>query len=623
MRSRLIFTSMSVFAGLSMLLTGCGGNPTDTPAPPTATSGTTAAPTAMSTSAMPAATGTAGTAMTPAMSGTAVMSSTPAVSGGGAAGTPSVPAGPPTSTPKPGEKIARFDNTQEPDTTDPQKMSFVYEISWGDMNWQALYELNDQGVPVPAAAAGPPTLSADGSKYTVTLKDGLKYSDGQPLTAHNFEYAFRRLFDPRIPGRDYASIAYDIKGAADLDAFTALTDTTKLKSLQDAFGVHATDDKHIEFQLNGPAAYFPYVLAIWVGWPSRQDLVEKGGDKWTEPATYIGNGPYILTEWNHGSGAVWEANPNFSKGKPKIDRIEFREITDSAVRFQAYKAGELDSYNVAPEDLKAVKNDPVLSKEYKRYPGTCNFYIGFNTLRPPFDNIKVRKAFSQAFDRQDYVDVVLKGAGQPALSFIPPGRPGYEADVKQPDFNADAAKSALAAAGFPNGQGLPPIKLTYNATPRNKTRMEWIQGQMKTNLGIDMALDPVETTAYTALTKKPETTPQMFFLGWCQDYPDPQDWLSLVFRSDSTVQHTSWKNAQFDTLTTQADHEADQTKRLADYKQAQQILAAEAPVVFLYWDVNDILIKPYLKGMAEHITGQDATNTVPGIDNIQNMDIVK
>jgi oligopeptide transport system substrate-binding protein len=381
------------------------------------------------------------------------------------------------------------------------------------------------------------------------------------------------------------------------------------------------DDTHIVFQLNGPAGYFPYVLATWIGWPSRQDMVEKGGASWTEPATYIGNGPYILEQWNHGSGAIWEANPNYSKGKPKIDRIEFREITESQITFQAYKAGELDLYHVAPEDLKAIQGDATLKAEYTRFPGTCNFYIGFNVKRPPFDDVKVRKAFAMAFDRQDYVDVVLKGAGQPALSFIPPGRPGYEPDVKQANFDATAAAKALADAGHPNGQGLAPIKLTFSNSARNQTRMEWIQSQMKTNLGIDAALDPVEPKAYTALTKSQDTTPQMFFLGWCQDYPDPQDWLTLVFRSDSTVQHTGWKNDQFDKLVTDADHSANQADRLAKYKQAQQILADDTPVVFLYWDVNDILIKPYLKGVKEFVSAQDAPQTIPGFFTIATMDI--
>ena len=129
------------------------------------------------------------------------------------------------------------------------------------------------------------------------------------------------------------------------------------------------------------------------------------------------------------------------------------------------------------------------------------------------------------------------GLGSVALSFIPPDRPGYAPDIQMYQFDAAKAKSTLAEAGYPDGAGLPEIKLTYSSTPRNKTRMEWVQNQIKTNLGINATLDPVESKAYTSLVKDPATTPQVFYLGWCQDYPDPQDWLSLVFQSTSSACH--------------------------------------------------------------------------------------
>jgi oligopeptide transport system substrate-binding protein len=186
-------------------------------------------------------------------------------------------------------------------------------------------------------------------------------------------------------------------------------------------------------------------------------------------------------------------------------------------------------------------------------------------------------------------------------------------------FDAAKAKQLLTDAGYPNGQGLPEIKLTYSSTPRGKTRMEWIQNQIKTNLGINATLDPVESKAYTALVKDPATTPQIFYLGWCQDYPDPQDWLSLVFQSTSTVTHVGWKNADFDRLTAQADAETDATKRLDLYHQAQQILVQDAPVVFLFWDKNPWLVKPYVQGMKENIIPQD--RDIPGITNIMNITV--
>jgi len=234
----------------------------------------------------------------------------------------------------------------------------------------------------------------------------------------------------------------------------------------------------------------------------------------------------------------------------------------------------------------------------------------------------VRQAFTRAFDREDYVEVVLKGAGIPAYTFIPEGFPGYFEDASQAEFNAEEAKTMLdevAKSDYPNG--LPEIKLTYSASTRNTTRMQWVQDQMKNNLGLDVKLDPVEPKAYTELTKKLSTTPQMFLLGWCQDYPDPQNWLSLVFRSDTTVGHTGWKNDEFDKLTLEADQITDQAKRMDDYHQASKILADEAPVVFFYDNTNNWLIQPYFTGAAENVKSTD--NLIPGFKHIVELDLQK
>jgi oligopeptide transport system substrate-binding protein len=326
-----------------------------------------------------------------------------------------------------------------------------------------------------------------------------------------------------------------------------------------------------------------------------------------------------MKEYKGDQGWTLVANENYRLGPPKIKELRANIITDSAVAFQSYKKGELDYVAVAPEDYATAKSDPVLSKELVEVAGSCNFYLGFNTQKPPFDNIKVRQAFAYAFDRQDYVTNVVQGLGSVALSFIPPDRPGYAPDIQMYQFDAAKAKATLAEAGYPDGAGLPEIKLTYSSTPRNKTRMEWVQNQIKTNLGINATLDPVESKAYTSLVKDPATTPQLFYLGWCQDYPDPQDWLSLVFQSTSTVTHVGWKNADFDRITAEADVEQDQAKRLDLYHQAQEILVREAPAVFIYWDSSPWLIKPYIQGMKDHVIPQD--HDVPGITNIMNITV--
>jgi oligopeptide transport system substrate-binding protein len=211
--------------------------------------------------------------------------------------------------------------------------------------------------------------------------------------------------------------------------------------------------------------------------------------------------------------------------------------------------------------------------------------------------VKVRQAFAQSFDREAWVRDVLQGLGKPAYSLIPPGFPGFDADEKSWTFDAAAAKKTLADAGFADGQGLPEIKLTFGASARNKVRFEWIANQIKQNLGIDVVLDPVDPTAYTALVKEPETTPQMFFLGWCADFPDPQNWLTAVFKTGGSASaRITWSNKEFDGLVTQADTEADAAKRAELYAKAQKLLVQESPVAFIYSNPAKILDKPYIKG---------------------------
>lgn len=595
MKSKVWFSVVALLMIFSMVLTACGPEAA-TPVPPTAT--TAAAPPA-------AATNTTAPATEPTKAPAEPTATTATTTGGSSTGVPGV---------------LRYRIGSEPENIDPQAMSFVDEIGTGELVYEGLLGLDKDLKPVPAAASDM-KVSEDGLKYTLTVRDGLKYSDGQPLTAKNFEYAWKRLFDPRVPNKQYSFVAYDIAGAEEADS-TDATDAAAVEAAMGKIGVVAPDDKTIEFTLKNKAAYFPYILTLWTGWPSRQDLVEAGGEAWTSDPTgkyYVGNGPFILSEYKSDQGMTFKANPNYRLGAPKLKELRAIIIDDSAVAFQSYRKGELDILQVAAEDYGTIQSDPELKSQLLELAGSCNFYFGFNSKKAPFDNAKVRQAFAQALDREDYVKNVEQGLGKVALSFIPPDRPGYAPDIQMWQFDASKAKAALAEAGFPDGQGLAPIKITYSNRPRTKARMEWAQNQLQTNLGVTVELEPMEPTAYTALLKEQETVPQMYLLGWCQDYPDPQDWLTLVFHSSSTVSHTGWKNEEFDRLVKEADVEEDATKRLDLYHQAHEILVAEAPVVFLFWDVNPWLIAPYVKGAKEFANPQD--HNVPGVQNIVNIEV--
>ena len=505
----------------------------------------------------------------------------------------------------------------EPDTIDPQKESFVSEVGQTMMVFEALMNLDPKTLrPIPGAAKDQPKVSADGLSYTYTLRDGLKYSDGSPLTTKDFAFGFSRLCDPNTAG-EYAFTGYVIVGCEDYNNLDPKKSTpAELAAAKAKLGI-TTDATTITFKLTEQAPYFNSIAALWVGVPSRESDVTKGGDKWTEPATFIGNGPFKLTEWKHNEKMVYERNDNYRGPVAKIKKWTKVMINEGAVAFAAYRNNELDAVGVAAEDLRTVDSDAELKAQLRDVPGSCTFYYGFNNKRAPFTDAKVRLAFAQSFDRAAFISDVQK-VGAPAESFIPPGLPGYDKDDHAQKFDPAAAKANLAASSFAGKPELAGIKFTYSASARAKTRIEWAQSQWKTNLGIDVTPDPVDRTTFSQLVKKAETTPLLFSLGWCADYPDQQDWLTTVFISNSSVTRTGYKNTEFDSLVKAADKEPDPKKRDDTYQQASRLLSKDAAVAFLFYSATKYLLKPYVKGVSD-----TALDFEIGIFDMTNISVAK
>lgn len=533
--------------------------------------------------------------------------------------TEAAPAGGATDTVSPAGNVMRV-NFSEPDNIDPQKASFVDEIRFIMLNYLPLMTFDTDLKPVPGAAESY-ELSEDGKVFTFALRPGQTYSDGEALTAANFEYGWKRLCDPNTAG-DYASIAFPVVGCEEY--FTAfdsgevtVTDEAALQTLRDAVGVKALDENTLEISLKDAAPYFLNVAALWVGAPVREDLVEAGGETWwSDPANYIGNGPFQLVEWENQSRVLWERNENYVLPKPTFESIEGPMSDESNVVFEAYRAGELDISGLAAEDLEIVTGDPELQAQLTESAGSCTFYLGFNLTKPPFDKVEVRQAFAQAIDREAYVRDVLQGLGIPAQSFIPPGFPGHDADEKQWSFDAAAAKSLLESTGFDVSQE---IKYTFGASARGKARAEYLAAQLQNNLGVKITLDPVDPTVYSSLFKRDEDTPQMFFLGWCADYPDPQNWVSLVFQTGGIASdRVNYSSAQLDEMTKQADAlPLDDPQREQLYLDAQKLLVQEAPVAFLYHDKSPFLVKPWITGLKS-----TPLDYFPGIFDLASIQIV-
>jgi oligopeptide transport system substrate-binding protein len=509
----------------------------------------------------------------------------------------------------------------EPDTIDPQKSSFVNEIAQAAFVFEGLMSFDAKTTkPVPAAAAKMPEVSADGLKYKYTLRDGLKYSDGTRLTAKNFEYSFLRGCDPTESG-DYAFVLYIVVGC---EAWNTMdprkASPAELAAAKAKVGIKATSDTEIEFTLTTPAPFFIAVSALWIGWPVRESDVKKGGDKWTEPTTYIGNGPFKLVEWKHNEKLVFERNDNYRK------KIQFKKVTklminEATVALAAYRNNELDLVGVAPTDLRTVQADAELKAQLVDVAGSCTSYYGFNVRRPPFDDTNVRLAFAKSIDREALVKDLQQGIGKAADGgFIPPGFPGYDNTDTEQKFDPAAAKTFLANASPASKAGLSGLKYTFASSSIAKTRAEWAQNQWKTNLGVTVELDPVQSTAYSALFKKGREAPQLFSLGWCADFPDQQNWHSTVWLTGGlSAARTGYSSKAFDDLARQADREPDAAKRDALYNQAGKQLSKDAPAVWAVYDAGKRLQKPWLKG----VTDNPMDYGIPGFFALENIFVVK
>lgn len=500
-----------------------------------------------------------------------------------------------------------------PDNLDPQKASFVGEIANLSMIYEGVTKLDGELNTVPGAAEKW-EYNADATQLTFTLRDGLTYSDGSPLNAARFEYSFRRNMDPATAG-EYAAITDDILGAAEWRGCTDSCDDEKAAAEDSVKASHADgsdctgyDDaacNTFTLKFKQPAPYFHTVASLWVGYPAKQELIEAGGENWwLDPANQIGNGPFIMTNLEQGVNTHFTPNENYWDKKPTYE-LDYSYIVDSAVAFEAYKNDELDIVTGAAEDLATIKADPVLSEQYMNYPGSCTYAVMFHQLKEPFTDPKVREAFSYALDRNAWVTDVLQGLGSPALTWIPPGFPGFKEGETRFGFDAAKAKQTLTDAGYTveNGKLMKDgkaidIQLTFADSPRNRTRYEWLAAKYKEVLGLDMPLNPVEATTYTALTKDVNTAPQMFILGWCADYPDPQNWLSVYWKTGAFGERIGFSNKEMDDIMNKADAELDPAKRADLYQQAQELLVAGGYVAFMWNNVNSYLVKPWVQGIS-------------------------
>jgi oligopeptide transport system substrate-binding protein len=501
-------------------------------------------------------------------------------------------------------KVLRIHEPVYPDVVDPQKSSFVNEIDILALAYEGLTRLDTNQKTVPGAAESW-EYNDDATQITFHLREGLKYSDGSSLTAENFRYAVERTCDPVTAG-EYQSILFEIKGCAEF-AGLALDEQGNAQeytpeeheAARAALGVRALDDRTLQIDMTNPAPYYHTIAYMWVFYPVKKEIVEKDPDNWWKTAeNHIGNGPFTITGIDEDQRWTFAANDNYWQGRPKLDGIEYRYVEDAAVALEAYRAGDLDIVQLEPPQIPEVKADPELSKAFVSYPNASTYNLTMNLALEPFNDPKVRQAFSYAFDRETYCAEVREGDCVPTLSWIPPGTPGA-IETDKFAFDPEAAKQALAESTYGGPEDLPEIHAYYNSERSGATeRAEWMAGQYRDILGVDLILEPTDGTTLTALTKDNKTHPQLVMIGgWSQDYPDPQNWLSVYWTCDATfAKRVAYCNEEFDRLTKLGDTTVDQAERIKYYEQAGQILVDDQPGPFLINLLGVFVVNPAVTG---------------------------
>jgi oligopeptide transport system substrate-binding protein len=491
----------------------------------------------------------------------------------------------------------------EVDTADPQVLSFENDIALSSLVFAPLLAVN-QHLQVAANAATSLNVSPDGRTYTFTIRPGMTYSDGQPVTAQDYAFAIKRACSPVVAGL-YSNILFDIVGCqAWRTADTSQTSKSTLRAMEQTVSkaIKALDAHTLRIQLLKPAGYFPFVMATWVTYPSRPDLVQAGGvNWWKNPKDYIGNGPLKVVSWTPRQQWVLARNDNYFRGRPGLARIVYKEIASPETELLAYRQGQFDVAGVDSTLLPQVLANPTLKQQLHRQIGANTYYIGFDNADKPFNNVTVRQAFAYALNRRQYITQVDNGAGQPAGTFLYPGIAGYQTLFQQ-TYDPRKAKSLLAQAGYPNGQGFPTLQFRYSTNdPAAKQRATFWAAQFKQILNVNIQPTPTDLTQYQSLLAKQSPELKIYAYGWVQDYPHPQDWLSLVFGNGSPQGPRGWNDPHFNALVNRAD-QLPIEEAVPLYQQADAYLAKMAPGAFYIHSESLVVIKPDVKGYVRYPT---------------------
>lgn len=479
-------------------------------------------------------------------------------------------------------------NQVDPKDLDPQKISGIQEEHIINQLFEGLYMQDPKNLKVIPGVAESHTLSKDGKTYTFKLRKDAKWSNGEPLTAEDFVYSFKRLGDPKTTS-EYIHHAWLIKnGKAD---FTNMAVTAK-------------DPQTLVVELEYPVPYFLHLLEHFSFMPVHKASIEKHGDKWTRAGNLVSNGPYALTRWDTNKILSVKKNEHYwDKKKVTIEQANIYPIENMDTEEQMFLTKKLHVTSAVPiEKVEKWRGDK--TGVYQNVPYFAVYLYRLNTKKPPLDDVRVRRALAMSIDRDQIVRLVLKGGQLPATCYTAP-KAGEFYDCKNlfPEkASIKHAQKLLSDAGYPGGKGFPStVEVIYNTADIHKKVAEAIQQMWKKNLNIDVKITNME---WKVLLSNVDAGNYSIARGsWTGDFLDPVTFLNL-WRTDNGKNNTGFSDPKYDGLLDQAAKEPNLKKRAKLLMDAEKLAAEGVPAIPIYVFARQYLIAPEVSGWYPNILGK-------------------
>ncbi|MGD8191186.1 peptide ABC transporter substrate-binding protein [Brevibacillus ginsengisoli] len=483
------------------------------------------------------------------------------------------------------EKVLKLNLRSDVPSTDPALAEDNTSIAIVRATFDGLTRTGVDGKPHNSMASKI-DVSEDLQTYTFTLRDA-KWSNGDPVTAYDFEYAWKHVIDPQS-NANYAYMMYSIKNAQ-----KANRGQVKL----DEVGIKALDDKTLKVTLEKPTPYFLELTAFSTYFPVDKKIAEKGPQWASEAKTHIGNGPFKIEQWEHRKKLVLVKNKAYwDAANVNVDRIHFNLVEDEKTELAMFEKGELDWAGRPLTDLP-IDAIPGLKKsgKLKTQAIAGTYWLKLNTEKAPFTNPKIRRAFSYAINRQAIIDQVTQANQLPATGIVPPTMQ-LKSEGYFKDNDAATAKKLLQEGLKEMGlKQLPPITYSFNTSEGHLRIAETIQKQWKDTLGVEVKLENKEWKVYIEDLHNGQF--QIGRMGWLGDFNDPINYLELFKDKQGGNNDTLWENAKYKELLNQSDKETDPAKRTEILEQAEQIIMDESPVIPIYFYTDSWVQNDKVKGV--------------------------